>query len=46
MEKKSKKPATKKIKKYDKKFKLDMSFEDAIGKVVNQPPKNTHTKKK
>ncbi len=40
MEKKSKKSATKKINKYDKKFKVDMTFENAIGKLVNQPPKN------
>jgi hypothetical protein len=40
MEKKSKKSATKKINKYDKKFKVDMTFENAISKLVNQPPKN------
>jgi hypothetical protein len=40
MEKKSKKSATRKVNKYHKKFKVDMTFENAIGKIVNQPPKN------
>jgi hypothetical protein len=46
MEKKSKKSATKKINKYDKKFKVDMTFENAIDKLVNQPPKNSKKDKK
>ena len=46
MEKKSKKSATKKVNKYDKKFKVNMTFEDAIGNIVNVPPKNSKIKKK
>ena len=40
MEKKSKKSATKKIKKYDKKFKVNMTFEEAIKNIAIQSPKD------
>ena len=45
MEKKSKKSATKKTNKFEKKFKVDMTFEDAIKNLVNQPLKNIKPKK-
>ncbi len=43
---KSKKSATKKIDKYDKKFKLDMPFEDALKLALNTPIKNSKINKK
>lgn len=43
---KSKKSATKKIDKYDKKFKVNMTFEDAIKNVIRQPLKNTKANQK
>jgi hypothetical protein len=44
--KKSKESPTKKIKKNQQKFKLDMTFEDAMSKIVSVPPKNSKLKDK